>query len=275
MQNELQVFVNEEFGEIRTIEIEGQPWFVGNDVTQALGYEKSRNALTKHVDEDDALKWGVIDSLGRKQNTTIINESGLYSLILSSKLPNAKAFKRWVTSEVLPSIRKTGAYIRDDLLEKLAQSEKTAAQYLKMLNAEKRINKQSMRVIKQSDRVIKAMDEFIDEAKPIIEYCESVLQCENTIPVSVIAKDYGMSAAGFNRILCSAKIQYRVGGVWVLYSKYDGNGYTATNTFIKEGKAIVHTVWTQKGREFLYEKLKEFDILPEYETEQQSLFDNE
>ena len=108
--NELQVFNNEMFGEIRVLEIEGEPWFVGKDVAIILGYAKPQNAISTHVDEDDTLKQGIIDSLGRNQQTTIINESGLYSLILSSKLPNAKQFKRWVTNEVLPSIRKYGNY---------------------------------------------------------------------------------------------------------------------------------------------------------------------
>lgn len=105
--------VHPEFGNLRTIEIDGEPWFVGKDVAAALGYTKERNALDKHVDKDDALKRGVTDSMGRTQQMIIINESGLYSLILSSKLPSAKEFKHWVTSEVLPSIRKNGAYIRN------------------------------------------------------------------------------------------------------------------------------------------------------------------
>lgn len=108
--NELKIFEKEEFGQVRCIEIDNEPWFVGKDITNALGYEKGRNAIQKYVDEDDALKWGITDSLGREQETTIINESGLYSLIMSSKLPSAKQFKRWVTSEVLPELRKTGSY---------------------------------------------------------------------------------------------------------------------------------------------------------------------
>lgn len=109
--NEVQVFTNPEFGDVRTLTIDGMPWFVGKDVAEALGYAKSRNAIAAHVDEDDALKRGVMDSLGREQTITFINESGLYSLILSSKLPEAKKFKRWVTSEVLPAISRAGAYV--------------------------------------------------------------------------------------------------------------------------------------------------------------------
>lgn len=108
--NELQIFKNPDFGQVRVIEQNGEPWFVGKDVATILGYAKPLNALATHIDEDDSLKQGLIDSIGRKQDTIFINESGLYSLILSSKLPTAKQFKRWVTSEILPSIRKNGTY---------------------------------------------------------------------------------------------------------------------------------------------------------------------
>lgn len=110
--NKIQIFKNEQFGEVRVIDQNGEPWFVGKDVATILGYAKPLNALATHVDEDDSLKQGLIDSMGRTQETIIINESGLYSLILSSKLPQAKQFKRWVASEVLPSIRKHGGYIK-------------------------------------------------------------------------------------------------------------------------------------------------------------------
>lgn len=110
MNNEIQIFNNPEFGAVRTMTIDKEPWFVGKDVAEIFGYAKPLNALASHVDTDDSLKQGLTDSLGRKQDTIIINESGLYSLIFSSKLPAAKAFKHWVTSEVLPQIRKTGKY---------------------------------------------------------------------------------------------------------------------------------------------------------------------
>lgn len=113
---ELKIFKNEEFGAIRTVEIDNDVWFVGKDVAEALGYSKARNAIAEHVDEGDALKQGIRDSLGRVQETTLINESGVYSLIFGSKLPTAKKFKHWVTSEVLPTIRKHGMYAKDELL---------------------------------------------------------------------------------------------------------------------------------------------------------------
>lgn len=108
--NELQIFNNEEFGEIRTVIIDNEPWFVGKDVAAALGYVKPLNALASHVDEDDSLKQGLTDSLGRTQEAIFINESGVYALVFGSKLESAKRFKHWVTKEVLPAIRKTGSY---------------------------------------------------------------------------------------------------------------------------------------------------------------------
>ena len=108
--NEITIFNNPEFGDVRTIMIDGEPWFVGKDVANALGYARERDAIANHVDKDDAVKHGVADSIGREQKTTIINESGLYSLIFGSKLESAKKFKKWVTSEVLPQLRKTGSY---------------------------------------------------------------------------------------------------------------------------------------------------------------------
>lgn len=108
--NELKIFSNQEFGDVRTIVKDGEPWFVGKDVAEILGYAKPLNAITQHVDLDDSLKQGITDSLGREQQTIIINESGLYALIFGSQLPSAKKFKNWVTGEVLPAIRKTGAY---------------------------------------------------------------------------------------------------------------------------------------------------------------------
>lgn len=116
--NDLQIFKNKEFGNIRIIEKDGEPWFVGKDIAEALGYQNTRKAIGDHVDDDDK-KDGVTirDAMGRDQSAVTINESGLYSLVLSSKLPSAKQFKRWVTSEVLPTIRKTGSYAKNQPTE--------------------------------------------------------------------------------------------------------------------------------------------------------------
>ena len=115
--NEMQIFKNSDFGEIRTVAIDNEPWFVGRDVAEILGYGEPHKAIQRHVDEDDGMKHPITDNLGREQDTLIINESGLYSLVLSSKMPEAKKFKRWVTTEILPAIRKHGAYMTDSVLE--------------------------------------------------------------------------------------------------------------------------------------------------------------
>lgn len=135
MNNELQIFNNEEFGDIRVLNIENEPWFVGKDIADILGYERTDNAIRTHVDEEDKLMHQISAS-GQNRNMTIINESGLYSLILSSKLPNAKKFKRWVTSEVLPSIRKTGAYFNQNIGN---QSDITQRTLIQILNTQNKI----------------------------------------------------------------------------------------------------------------------------------------
>lgn len=134
MANEVKTF-NFESNEVRTLLIDNEPWFVGKDVAETLGYSKSRNAINKHVDEDDALKQGVTDNLGRTQETTLINESGVYALIFGSKLDSAKRFKKWVTSEVLPSIRKTGSYS----MKKLTSTEMLKLQNDSILEVSERV----------------------------------------------------------------------------------------------------------------------------------------
>ena len=155
--NEMQIFNNPEFGEVRTIQIDGDPWFVGKDVAAALGYENNRDALAKHVDEEDK---GVAkcDTLGGPQNVVIINESGVYALIFGSKLERAKRFKHWVTSEVLPAIRKTGQYLIPGMAPQLCpvkpSSAGEVAQLLRVLRATMKDNYQTPDVIAQTAKMI-------------------------------------------------------------------------------------------------------------------------
>ena len=168
--NEIKIFNNPEFGKVRTMEINGEPYFVGKDVAIILGYAKPENALTTHVDGDDALKQGVTDNLGRAQNTTLINESGLYSLILSSKLPKAKEFKHWVTSEVLPSIRKHGAYAVDELLNDPEFAIKTFT------------------ALKEERERSKRLSEQIEADKPKVIFADSVSAAKSSILIGDLAK---------------------------------------------------------------------------------------
>ena len=134
--SDVQIFNNPEFGEIRTVMIKNEPWFVGNDVANALGYTRGRNAISTHVDDDDALKQGIIDSKGREQQMTVINESGLYSLIFGSKLESARKFKKWVTSEVLPSIRENGTYGKPKLPQSPMELLELHYEAIKQVNGE-------------------------------------------------------------------------------------------------------------------------------------------
>lgn len=133
---DLKIFENPAFGQVRVLELEGEPWFVGKDVAEALGYSNTADAIQKHVDEEDKLT-SRIAIAGQGRNVVIINESGLYSLVLSSKLPTAKAFKRWITSEVIPSIRKHGAYITPDTLEQMIADPDTTIRLLTTLKEER------------------------------------------------------------------------------------------------------------------------------------------
>lgn len=160
--NEMQIFNSAEFGTVRTLEIDGVAWFVGKDVAEALGYVKPLDALSRHVDEDDSVKHGLIDNMGRMQETILINESGLYSLVLSSKLPTAKKFKRWVTSEVLPAIRKHGSYSVPQVPQ-MSQAEIIAAMANNAVELEKRINEQGKAILSTNQRI----DDMCEIMKPV------------------------------------------------------------------------------------------------------------
>lgn len=259
--SELQIFKNAEFGSVRTITVEGEPYFVGKDVAEILGYSNTRKALSDHVDEEDK---GVTkcDTPGGMQDLTVINESGLYSLILSSKMPNAKRFKRWVTSEVLPTIRRHGLYAMDEVL---ANPDILINALLELkAERERNANLEAM-VAVQSQQMI--------EMQPKVSYYDVVLNCKDLVAISVIAKDYGWSATKLNQYLQQKGIQYKQGGkIWLLYQKYAEKGYTSTKTHSYPGSdgsthTKVHTYWTQRGRLFIYDLLKADGILPLVEQE--------
>ena len=250
-QNNIQIFENNEFGKVRTIQIDGQTWFVGKDVTTILGYSNASEALKYHVDEEDKLNSKMLSSLGQRGGW-LINESGLYSLILSSKLPTAKAFKRWVTSEILPSIRANGAYFTDELLRRINEDSEV-------------IEKLVSRLVAERQKTCALLD-YVEEAAPKVRYYDVILQCPEAVQVSIIAKDYGYSAIAFNKLLYKLRVQFKIGNTWLLYKEHQGNAYTITNTYTKNGKVTsIHTCFTQRGRFWLYELLKANGILPEAE----------
>lgn len=261
--NEIKIFENEQFGSIRTITIDGQPWFVGKDVAKALGYSNTRDALFKHVDDEDKNDGvAICDPIGRKQTPIFINESGVYSLIFSSRLDSAKQFKRWVTSEVLPSIRKYGAYATEETLNRVQGDTKEAEKLFRMLREEKQrtreLENENNRLAEENDSLAEVVD-FIN-----MHDDESDL-----LNVSDIAIAYQMSAIEFNRLLSILGIQYRAYGTWMLSPEYENCGYVRTDrrpTFYGDrGGFFIHTRWTNEGAKFLYNFLKLHDILPVYD----------
>ena len=228
IMNEVQIFNNEEFGQVRTLVIDGEAWFVGKDVAEILGYSNTRKALADHVDEEDK---GVTkcDTLGGVQDLTVINESGLYGLILSSKMPNAKKFKHWVTSEVLPAIRKHGIYATDNVIDNILNNPDFGIQLLTKLKEERTARMET-------------------ERRNAI-----LMHINKTYTVTEIAKELGLkSAIQLNKILAEKKIQYQVNGTWVMYSKYSNLGYEEIKQeVIDSGRVIYHRRITQLGREFI------------------------
>lgn len=202
------------------------------------------------------------DTLGGMQEFSVINESGLYSLILSSKLHAAKKFKRWVTSEVLPAIRRHGLYATDDLI---ANPDLAIAAFTALKEERERNKVLAATVAVQNQQIA--------EMKPKVSYYDIVLQCKDVLPISVIAKDYGWSANKMNKYLHSKGVQFKQGNkIWLLYQKYADKGYTSTKTHIYSdsyGKqhTAVHTYWTQQGRLFIYSLMKADGNLPLIEQE--------
>ena len=245
MDLNIRIFKNKEFGAIRTIKDErGEPLFCGKDVATALGYKKPENAIATHVENGDKTSTLIQGSGSNyKSQAVFINESGLYSLILSSKLESAKRFKRWVTSEVLPAIRKNGRY---------------------------ELEKQNNQLCKQN-RVLESRNSLLEEItaqqKPLTDYARIILSSTQTVTVTQIAQDYGYGPVRFNELLFKLHIQHKVGGQWILYIPYLNKGYVQSfsSYYLKsdgEVQVKLHTRWTQSGRLFLYEELKRAGILP-------------
>lgn len=255
--NKLEIFKSEEFGEIRSITIKNEPYFVGKDIAEILKYTNPQKALRDHVDAEDKTVNESFTVNGTRG--ILINESGLYSLIMSSKLPIARKFKRWITNEVLPSIRKNGGYIQGQ--EELSDDE-LISKALLVAN----------RKIEEKNKILIEKEAEIKQLKPKAKYCDLILQSPSTITVTSIAKDYGMSGIAFNQLLHELGIQYKQSQQWFLFAKYQNQGYThgKTTQFYRNNGTVdykINTEWTQKGRLFLYNKLKENGYIPLIERE--------
>ena len=228
--NDIQIFSNEQFGQVRVITKDGEPWLVGKDVAGVLGYSDTNKAISMHVDIEDKLNDKMESRLGQRGGW-LINESGLYSLILGSKLPSAKKFKKWVTSDVLPSIRKHGMYATDEL-------------------------------INNPDLLIAAATKIKEERQARLEaekLRDKLIHQNKLYTTSEIAKELGLKSANkLNQLLAEKKIQYKQNKTWLLYSKYADCGYVSIKQDILDsGHIIYDRKWTGKGRDFILNLFKE------------------
>lgn len=257
MQNQITIFRNPQFGDIRTAGTAEEPMFCATDICSALGYKNTSKAVSDNVDEEDRYN----QQLERGGVMTFVTESGMYSLILRSKMPNARQFKHWVTSEVLPSIRKTGGYIATN-------ANMTDAEILAkaVLVAQTTIDKRNER-IRQLEAENGEQKTLIAQMQKGNDYLNTILQSTGTVTTTQIAQDYGLSAMAFNKKLNDMRIQHKVNGQWILYSGHQAKGYVHSKTitfYRSDGRPDTKmcTEWTQRGRLFLYDALKEAGILP-------------
>lgn len=225
IQNDIEVFENPIFGQIRMVMVDDEPWFVAKDISDKLGYAQTSNMM-KRIDDED-FKSSVLDGMNMK--SLLINESGLYSAIIGSKLPSAKQFKHWVTSEVLPSIRKHGAYATKDTIDKIISNPDYGIMLLQNLKEER-------------------------EKREEAERRNAILSHVNkTYTMTEIAKELGLRSANeLNKWLSDMHIQYKVNGTWVMYSDYSDKGYEdIKQEVLDSGRVVYHRKITQIGREFI------------------------
>lgn len=262
MENKIEIFRNDEFGEVRTVVIDNEPWFVAADVCKVLEISNVSDTV-KGLDNDEKLNTLVnTEGIAGNPNMTVISEPGLYSIVLRSRKPEAKAFKRWITHEVIPTIRRHGVYSTDYLLD----NPDIAIAALQKLKEEREERK-------RLESTVAVQSQQISELQPKASYYDLVLNCKDLISVSKIAKDYGKSAVWLNEKLAELRVQYRQGNVWLLYQNYAQRGYTSTKTHTHLGSdgqphVKILTMWTQKGRLFIYEMLKDCGILPLIEAKE-------
>ena len=250
MENMIKTFVNEEFGTVRTLMKDGQPWFVGKDVAVILGYNEPHKAIARHVDEDDGMKHPVIDSMGRTQNVTIVNESGFYSLVLASRMPNAKKFKRWVTSEVLPTIRRTGGYVdnEDMFVESYLPFADDAVKNLFRLNL----------------MTIRQLNEKIRRDEPLVQFANQVADTENVIDIGRMAKlaNEENIRIGRNTLFRWLKGRKILMSNNIPYQQFIDRGYFVVKESVYEQhgmqKTYQQTYVTGKGQQYIIRLLKEY-----------------
>ena len=260
-RKDLMVFNNDKFGNVRVVMKDGEPYFVGKDVAICLGYVDTVNALKQHCRYKTKHHLPHPQSATKTLEVSVIPESDLYRLVFGSELPNAIEFQDWVCEEVLPSIRKNGYYSVAPV------QDERASLLMSIVDAPDDVT--TALAVKNFENFVTApLKEEIAELRPKSEYCDAVLNSYSGVTTTVIAQDYGMSAQKFNKLLMKLHIQYKQGNTWILYREHKGKGYTESETIVKNGYSVVSTRWTQKGRQFIYETLKDAGILPVKETKE-------
>lgn len=272
--NELKIFTNKQFGSIRTLCNGGVLHFVASDVCRALDIKNSRDTIRRLDNDEKGV--ALIDTRGGKQSLNVVNEYGLYNLVLASRKPEAKAFKRWITHEVIPAIRQHGMYATAETVEAMLSDSDTAIKLLTTLKEERQARLEAEVQLEQVKTENAIQKQVIAEFKPIKEYVDTILASEDTLTITQIAADYGMSAKCLNKILNVQHIIRNVSGQWILFKKYMGKGYTKSETIIvkrKDGtdKTVMHTLWTQKGRLKIHDLLTSLGYKANMDKEQKPL----
>lgn len=255
--NDIQIFKNPQFGEIRTAGTADNPMFCLSDVCKSLGL--SAKGVNQRLDDEVISNYPIKDSLGRTQQALFVNEDGLYDVILDSRKPEARQFRKWVTSEVLPAIRKTGGYM---VAQQDETPEQLMARALRVANETLARQKAKMEQVQRENKRLNAENEQkegeINILRPDAEYTRKTLTSVSTWNTNIIAKEMGMSAVTLNKKLQKLGVQYKQHDVWVISAKYDGKGYvkTQTYTYMKSGGETgtrLQMEWTERGRRFLHE----------------------
>ena len=257
---DVQLFESVEFGSVRVVVKDGEPWFVAIDVCRALDLTNPTEAL-RGLDEDEKNTLSISEGIRGNPNKAIVSEAGLYSLVLRSRKPGAKSFKRWITHDVLPSIRKTGGYSLHPAVQEALDKFNVPRDYLSALKQLVVIEEQRQEAESRNQE----LEAKVSELEPKARYHDNMLNSDRVYIVTQIAKDYRMSAKAFNKLLSEMGIQYQYKqcGQWFLYAKYQGQGYTKSITErLAHGLCVSYTAWTEKGREFLYYELAKMGIYP-------------
>lgn len=263
--NEITIFSSEQFGDIRTAGTAQNPEFCLTDVCKVLDLDSS--AVARRLEGGVFTSHPIQDRLGRTQKANFVNEDGLYDVILDSRKPEARAFRKWITSEVLPAIRKNGGYIAANGLtdeEIMAKALVVAQKTIERKQQENhQLKKENVRLEHENIQLIAENQELKNDRN----YLDIIMRSRALLTITQIAQDYGMSGKALNKKLADMRIQYSCNGQWTLYAPYKDKGFVSSRTIDitrTDGRpdTVMHTEWTQAGRKFLYEELKKEGIIP-------------